>query len=90
MDAFWCLLHDEWVVFLDARGMAQFGGDSDGAILGKVDGLLHHLFNDGMLELLSIRNEVLTPLRWLSGSVFARMGIFRDTANERPGGGASE
>ena len=90
MDAFWCLLCDEWVVFLDARGMAQFGGNSDGAILGKGDGLLHHLFNDRMLELLSIRNGVLTPLRRLSGSALTSLGFFSDAANECPGGGASE
>ena len=70
--------------------MAQFGKEGDGTASTKCDGFSHHFFNDSMLELLSIRNGVLTPLRRLSDSVFARMGIFRDAANERPGGGASE
>ena len=43
-----------------------------------------------MLELLSIRNGVLTPLRRLSDSALASLGILSYTANERPGGGASE
>ena len=43
-----------------------------------------------MLELLSIRNGVLTPLRRLSGSARASLGILSYAANERPGGGASE
>ena len=90
MDAFWCHIRDYWVVFLDARGMAQFGKEGDGTASTKCDGLSHHFFNDRMLELLSIRNGVLTPLRRLSGSALARLGFFRDTANERPGGGASE
>ena len=88
-----CLLvhiRDYWVVFLDARGMVQFGKEGDGTASTKCDGLSHHFFNDRMLELLSIRNGVLTPLRRLSGSALASLGFFRDTANERPGGGAGE
>ena len=70
--------------------MAQFGKEGDGTASTKGDSLLYHFFNDKILDLLSIRNGVLTPLRRLSDSVFTRMGIFSDAANERPSGGASE
>ena len=90
MDAFWCHIRDDWVVFLDARGMAQFGKEGDGTASTKCDGLSHHFFNECTLELLSIRNGVLTLLRRLSGSARASLGIFSDAASQRPGGGASE
>ena len=90
MDAFWCHIRDDWVVFLDARGMAQFGKEGDGTASTKGDGLIYHFFNDKLLDLLSIRNGVLTLSRRLWGSALASLGILSYTANERPGGGASE
>ena len=90
MDAFWCHIRDYWFVFLAARGMAQFGKEGDGTAAEKIEGLIYHFFNDKILDLLSIRNGVLTPLRWLSDSALASLGILRYAANERPGGGASE
>ena len=76
--------------FAECQGPGAVWGDGDGATSAKGDGLCHHFSNDRMLELLSILIRVLTPVRRLSDSALASLGILSYAANERPSGGASE